>query len=180
MKLVTALFFALSIVAEAKAQDLYQPVRVDNTTLWVNSIVGKNGVSTVECWGIQPPFVVSSQARTVGNKILQLGQLSNASYSVFPDGHPTDAGLHNAPNAQWVVLLSGSGNINFPDSPSTPNLTVKAPELLIAVDTPGTSRIGHRSVWEAGTSVIQMPLAPGFVPGHKTINGACPPVAPNH
>lgn len=34
---------------------------IDNSTLWVSAIVGKNGVSTAECWGIQPPFVVSSQ-----------------------------------------------------------------------------------------------------------------------
>lgn len=175
MKLATALSLALFIATTAQAQDFGRHPRIDNTTLWVNALVGKSGVSTVECWGIQPPFIVSTQPGTVGNKILQLGQLANASYSVFPEGHDTDAGLHNAPNAQWVILLSGQGNINFPES-RTPNLTVTAPELLIAFDTPGTSKIGHRSVWRGGTSVIQMPFEPGFVPEHKTIDGACPPL----
>ncbi|KAF5392195.1 hypothetical protein D9757_001523 [Collybiopsis confluens] len=147
---------------------------VDNTTLWVSAIVGKNGVSTAECWGIQPPFVVSTQPGTVGNEFLQLGGLSNGSYTVFPAGPDVDAGLHNAPNAQWVAVLTGHGNVNFPQSPATPNLTFGAGSLIIAMDTPGTSTIGHRTVWTGGSVVMQMPFAPGFVPEHKTIEGACP------
>jgi hypothetical protein len=152
--------------------------RIDNSTLWVNAIVGKNDVSTVECWGIQPPFVVSSQPGTLGNKIIQLGDLSNASYTVFPLGPRIDSGLHNAPNAQWVALLAGEGNINFPDAHRTPNLTVSAGDILIAVDTPGTSAVGHRSVWLGGTIALQMPFKAGFVPNAKKIDGACPKHTP--
>ncbi|KAJ8096294.1 hypothetical protein PM082_011449 [Marasmius tenuissimus] len=177
MQLLNTLLLALSIATTSvRAQDDLDSTYggVDNTTLWVNAIVGESGASTVECWGIQPPFVVSTQPGTVGNKILQLGQLANASYTQFPPGVITDSGLHNAPNAQWVVLLAGQGNINFPDSPSTPNLTVNAGEILIAVDTPGTSDVGHRSVWNGGTIALQLPFEPGFVPAHKTVKGACP------
>ncbi|KAL0059837.1 hypothetical protein AAF712_013374 [Marasmius tenuissimus] len=215
MQLLNTLLLALSIATTSvRAQDDLDSTYggVDNTTLWVNAIVGESGASTVECWGIQPPFVVSTQVAqielsssreetelillqpgTVGNKILQLGQLANASYTQFPPGVITDSGLHNAPNAQygsssflnlypktsinshrWVVLLAGQGNINFPDSPSTPNLTVNAGEILIAVDTPGTSDVGHRSVWNGGTIALQLPFEPGFVPAHKTVKGACP------
>ncbi|KAF9077177.1 small secreted protein [Rhodocollybia butyracea] len=168
------LSFAVALVYYGIAAAAKTPVQVDNTTLWVNAIVGKKGVSTVECWGIQPPFAVSSQPGTVGNKLLQLGNLANASYTVFPTGPDVDSGLHNAPNAQWVALLAGQGNINFPDSPHTPNLTFNSGELIIAVDTPGTSAVGHRSVWVGGTIALQMPFAPGFVPAHKTVESACP------
>ena len=112
MGILSSLLLAL-LITSVQAQDI-TATRVDNTTLWVNAIVGKNGASTVECWGIQPPFVVSSQVSTtsldssvlswgirklskkqpgtVGNKILQLGQLSNASYTQFPPGKITDSG----------------------------------------------------------------------------------------
>lgn len=72
-----------------------------------------------------------------------------------------------------MLLLAGKGNINFPESPATPNLTFNSGELLIAVDTPGTSVVGHRSVWSGGSIAVQMPFAPGFIPDHKTIEGAC-------
>ncbi|KAE9402066.1 hypothetical protein BT96DRAFT_1017879 [Gymnopus androsaceus JB14] len=145
-------------------------------TLLVNAIVGKENVSTVECWAIQPGYQISPQTGTIGDQILQLGNLANASYIVFPsDGNSTDSGLHNAPYRQWVILLSGSGNINFPNASTTPNLTVTAGELFIADDIPGTSSYGHRSVWASGTIAIQMPFLDGVVVGHKVINnrGAC-------
>ncbi|KIK62549.1 hypothetical protein GYMLUDRAFT_42018 [Collybiopsis luxurians FD-317 M1] len=168
------LLFIIPFLISGIAADTNHHITTDNTTLWVNAIVGKNGVSTAECWGIQPGFVVSTQPGTVGNQILQLGSLSNGSYTVFPQGPNVDAGLHNAPNPQWVALLSGEGNVNFPQSPATPNLTINAGDLLIAVDTVGTSTIGHRTVWNGGSVVLQMPFGVGFVPDHKTIEGACP------
>lgn len=57
-KLLVALVHGSALVVCSEA---LKRVQVDNSTLWVNAIVGINGVSVVECWGIQPPFVVSDQ-----------------------------------------------------------------------------------------------------------------------
>lgn len=172
MKLsLVALVSAFASTAWAQAVTAID--RVDNSTLWLNAIVGKKNLSTVECWGIQPPFVVSTQPGTVGNKILQLGALANASYSEFPVGPNINAGLHNAPNAQYVVLLAGNGTISFP-SGQTPDLLVRSNQILIAVDTPGTSAEGHNSLWAGGTRVLQMPFEGGVHPPHRTVKGKCP------
>ncbi|KAF9260989.1 hypothetical protein L218DRAFT_871157 [Marasmius fiardii PR-910] len=142
------------------------------TTLLVNAIVGKKNASSVECWAVEPGFTISP---TTGNNILQLGNLANASYSVWPNrGGPIDLGLHNAPSIQWVVMLNGGANITFP-SAHTPNLTVNPGELFIAADVAGTSALGHRTVGDSGSIVLQMPFQEGILVNHIVVksNGPC-------
>jgi uncharacterized membrane protein len=67
----------------------------------VTAITAQDGVSIFQCWQILPGFTTSSQAGTIGASILQLGNLSNMSYSVIPPGF--NAGFHNAPNVQYVL-----------------------------------------------------------------------------
>ncbi|KIK69498.1 hypothetical protein GYMLUDRAFT_507972 [Collybiopsis luxurians FD-317 M1] len=140
-------------------------------TLLVNTIVGKQNASSVECWAVEPGFQISP---TTGNNILQLGSLSNASYSQWPNtGGPIDLGFHNAPAIQWVVMLAGSANITFPD-PTTPNLTVFPGELFIAADVAGTSTNGHSTVGDSGSIVLQMPFQDGTVVNHTVVDDRGP------
>jgi len=141
-------------------------------TLRVSAIVGKGGVSQLECWSLLPGFNVSTQPGTVGSKQLQLGLIANGSFTVFPTPGPIDAGLHNAPNSQWVITLSGSGKVTFPNK-TDQSLELPPGSIAIAVDTPGTSEFGHRTVWEGGSQTIQLPFQDGFIPPHNASPGAC-------
>jgi len=144
----------------------------NNLTLQVNAIVGKNNVSQLECWSLLPGFSISTQPGTVGAKQIQLGLVANASYTAFPTPGPVDAGLHNAPNAQWVVALHGNGTVTFPNR-TDQVLHIMTGDILIAVDTPAVSTFGHRTVWEGGSIALQIPFAPGSVPLHNTTLGGC-------
>lgn len=73
---------------------------VPPTSLNVTALSASNGASTLECWQIVPDFTTSSQAGTIGASSLQLGGLSNMSYSVIPPGF--NASFHNAPTFQYV------------------------------------------------------------------------------
>lgn len=64
----------------------------------ITALSAANNASTLECWQIDSPFIVSSQPGTKGSAQLQLGNTSTISYSVLPAQF--DAGLHNAPANQ--------------------------------------------------------------------------------
>lgn len=66
--------------------------------LIITAISAKNGASTIECWKLAAPFVVSSQAGVTGAAFAQLGSTGNTSYAVIPAKY--DGGLHNGPQAQ--------------------------------------------------------------------------------
>src|SRR5487761_1087843 len=68
---------------------------VPPTFLNVTALWAENGASVLQCWQILPGFTTSSQSGTAGASILQLGGVSNMSYSVLPPGF--NAGIHNAP-----------------------------------------------------------------------------------
>lgn len=72
----------------------------NTTTLNITTLTASNGSSVLECWALNPGFTSSSQAGTTGAEIMQLGNLANASYSILPAQFA--AGLHNAPNVQFV------------------------------------------------------------------------------
>jgi hypothetical protein len=76
---------------------------VPPTFLNVTALWAENGASVLQCWQILPGFATSSQSGTVGASILQLGAVSNMSYSVLPPGF--NAGLHNAPTEQCVFFF---------------------------------------------------------------------------
>lgn len=64
----------------------------------ITALSAANNASTLECWAIDTPFTISTQAGTAGSAALQLGNTSTLSYSVLPGGF--DGGLHNAPANQ--------------------------------------------------------------------------------
>jgi len=70
------------------------------TYLNLTAISASNGASTLECWQLSAPFVVSSQAGTAGAATEQLGNVANASFSVIPACF--NGGAHRAPAVQYV------------------------------------------------------------------------------
>lgn len=67
----------------------------------LTAIGAANGKSTIECWQILRPFDVSRDPGTAGTKALQLGDLTNLTFSVLPAKF--DGGLHTAPFVQCVT-----------------------------------------------------------------------------
>ncbi|KAF7309428.1 hypothetical protein MIND_00313600 [Mycena indigotica] len=166
---ISALFLAL-LTSLATATPTPTP-----EYLTVTALVGKNDRSSFECWALTPAFVKSNSTGTVGAlSYAHLGATtSKSSYTLF--AQHTDAGLHNAPAAQYVFIMTGSGVLSFPtdNGTFTGHYKISAGEILIAADVAGTSVQGHNSVWEAGTSAIQMPFADG-IPSHTVLyDGGC-------
>ena len=67
----------------------------------LTAISAVDGKSTLECWQLTTPIVVSTQPGTNGVAIQQLGDVSNASYVSIPPKY--DGGLHQAPTVQSVM-----------------------------------------------------------------------------
>ena len=91
---------------------LLLPVLVSTTNMNVpttpkkfnlTAISAVDGKSTLECWQLVEPIAVSSSPGTVGTANQQLGNLSNASYTILPSRF--DGGLHNAPAAQYAHTI---------------------------------------------------------------------------
>lgn len=64
----------------------------------ITAISARNGASTIECWRMVTPFVVTSQAGVSGVAFTQLGKTGNLSYAIIPAKY--DGGLHNGPQVQ--------------------------------------------------------------------------------
>lgn len=141
-------------------------------TLNLTTLTSSKGLSVFECWQLQPGFASSSQKGTVGAEIMQLGGLANASYSIIPANF--SAGLHNAPNVQYVIFMSGVAHITFPSSNASAVIRGGTPaSILLAVDTDTT---GHITTYPSDeqTIALQIPTAGGIVPNHTVLHsGAC-------
>lgn len=70
------------------------------------------------------------------------------------------------------MTLSGNGTVVFPNK-TDETLAIPAGSVIIAVDTTATSKFGHRTFWEGGSVVVQLPFQDGFIPPHNTSRGAC-------
>lgn len=71
---------------------------VTGLNLNVTALGAANGASTLECWQMNAPFSISTEAGTAGSASASLGGLANFTYAVIPAGY--DGGLHNAPRNQ--------------------------------------------------------------------------------
>jgi len=155
------------------------PPRDDSSTqMQIDVLIGANGASAFQCWLVEPSFTISSQAGTVGAKIQSIGDSTGGTVVFFNEDSNTDAGLHQAPAPQWVLVLKGSGVVTLP----TTNATLPLPTggIIIAQDTADVSTIGHDTKWTAGTVVVQLPFANGVTPGHTVVNnGPCAQDSPN-
>ncbi|KAI8948667.1 hypothetical protein F4801DRAFT_441893 [Xylaria longipes] len=141
----------------------------------VTAIGARDGLSTLECWQMDQPFDTSTQPGTSGSAQAQLGNVSTLSYSILPSNF--DGGLHNAPQNQWVVFLSGLAYITVPGDEST-SVFVTGGQfgLIFAADTNDVSKEGHRTQYPGITETIalQIPTADGKVPKHNLVHeGPC-------
>ncbi|KAI9834670.1 MAG: hypothetical protein M1826_000072 [Phylliscum demangeonii] len=130
--------------------------------------------STLECWQLTRPFLVSSTAGISGAAVAQLGATESASYGVLPAHF--DGGLHRAPVVQYVVILSGVAHITIPNSTQEVWIRPGKTGLLIAADTANVSDTGHYTVYPGNqpTIALQVQTAGGAVPEHVVLHeGAC-------
>ncbi|KAJ7203559.1 hypothetical protein GGX14DRAFT_461470 [Mycena pura] len=177
MQLLVTVLSALAPTLGAFAFNFGKPGAGLPQNLTLTALVGKNDISSLECWALTPAFALSTATGTVGAlSFPDLGATGESSYSLFTEH--TNAGLHNAPAPQYVMILTGSGELSFPsanlsDPTLSGNYTMNTGDILIAADTADTSLRGHNSVWQAGTSVLQMPFA-GNGPSHVVLHsGGC-------
>jgi len=143
----------------------------DPGSILVNAIVSANNISFAECWKIDPGFTISTVTGTVGDKVLALGNMTNALMIVVPegDGSPNDGGLHNGAHSQWVFALTGGATVNFPSAPGS--FSIGAGGIFISTDIIGTSTLGHHTLWDAGSHFIQAPFPNGVPIGHDVVAG---------
>jgi len=153
-------------------------------TLNVTSLATLNGKSIFQCWALSAGFQTSGQQGTVGAEILQLGNLANASYTILPARF--NAGLHNAPNVQWVVFLSGLAHVSLPNrtfpisgrTQFAEDVWVAGGEFgtILATDTLSASALGHLTEYPSGeeTRVLQIPTAGGVIPPHTVLDATGP------
>ena len=64
----------------------------------LTTTAAENGVSVLQCWQLDAPFITSTEKGTAGSMVTQLGNLANASYSIIPAG--SNGGNHVAPAVQ--------------------------------------------------------------------------------
>ncbi|KAJ7620492.1 small secreted protein [Mycena polygramma] len=148
--------------------------QASDDSLLVNAIVSTNNISMAECWKIEPGFQISNVTGTVGDKVLQMGSMSNALMIIIPDddGKPNNGGLHNGAHSQWVFALTGGANVTFPEASG--GFSVSAGGLFISTDILGTSTLGHQTIWAAGSMFIQAPFPDGVAINHTVIaNRSC-------
>ncbi|TFY77615.1 hypothetical protein EWM64_g6398 [Hericium alpestre] len=144
------------------------------STLNVTAITAANGSSVFECWALNPGFNHSNQPGTAGASSLQLGDLANASYSILPARF--NAGMHGAPNVQWVVFLSGLAHVTLPNATDEAWIPGGRNGVLFAADVPSVSKYGHQTEYPSGdeTLALQIPTADGKVPDHVVVHaGPC-------
>ena len=78
---------------------LVQSIAVSATThINLTTTAAENGMSVLQCWQLDAPFVTSTENGTAGSMVAQLGNLANASYSIIPAG--SNGGNHVAPAVQ--------------------------------------------------------------------------------
>lgn len=70
----------------------------------VTAISARDGSSTLECWQMDQPFDTSTEPGISGTTQVSLGTASSLAYSIIPPDF--DGGVHNAPENQYVALLS--------------------------------------------------------------------------
>ena len=89
------LFTLLSLFSNTMAtkENTAAPENLD-----VTAISTRNSESSLECWRLAAPFVVSSQSGVMGAAFSNLGETRNVSYGVVPAKY--DGGWHNGPNMQ--------------------------------------------------------------------------------
>ncbi|KAI1261136.1 hypothetical protein F5Y18DRAFT_210290 [Xylariaceae sp. FL1019] len=145
------------------------------TSLNITSIAGVGNHSEIQCWQMETPFTISTDAGTNGVARLDLSDADNISYLVLPSEY--NGGLHNAPAVQWVAFISGLAHITLPDDPTASAYVIGgAFGLIFAADTADVSKQGHITRYPGviETVALQIPTKNNFIPQHAVLHsGAC-------
>ncbi|KAF7321061.1 MFS transporter [Mycena chlorophos] len=168
--LLPLLLLLLPLLTLTQGSELGTHQNANGTTgsLLVNAIVSANNISFAECWEIEPGFQISTVGGTVGDQVLQLGNMTTAVMIVIPsDDGPNNGGLHNGAHSQWVFALTGGATVTFPEHSG--GFSIPAGGIFISTDILGTSTLGHQTIWDAGTKFIQAPFANGAVINHTVV-----------
>ncbi|KAI1763109.1 hypothetical protein GGR53DRAFT_498620 [Hypoxylon sp. FL1150] len=137
----------------------------------VTAISARDGSSTLECWQVGQPF---TRLGAPGRVDAMLGGVSTISYGIRPANH--DAGIHNAPGNEWVVVI-GLAYFTLPgDNVTGAYVSSGRSSLIFAADTADVSRTGHRTQYpgDIETIVLHIPTHDGKVPDHSFLHmGPC-------
>ncbi|BCR90956.1 uncharacterized protein ACHE_60842A [Aspergillus chevalieri] len=150
---------------------LAAPGRNQNKHLTATAIVNTpdNKSSAFQCWQINTPFDVATLDGTAAGAMnLALADVSKVNYVVRPPHE--EYGLHNAPNAQIVVYLSGLINITVPTKPEQQSLILGGGHgLFFAMDTEGE---GHYATYPSDEQTVglMIPLKDGKAPEHVVLD----------
>ncbi|KAF6225567.1 hypothetical protein HO133_009567 [Letharia lupina] len=128
--------------------------------------------SVIQCWQLSTPLITSTQSGTRGSMVAQLGDLSNATYSIIPA--ETNGGAHTAPYPQFVAFVSGAAKITIPGSTQEAFVHAGKNGLLFAADTAALSRSRYGIIFTKETFLMHVPTAGGIVPPHTVLyTGPC-------
>ena len=131
--------------------------------------------SVIECWQTLSPFIPIPNQNVL---ITAFNTTSTVAYAVFPPHG--DAGLHNAMNPQWIVVLSGLARVSIPSPNSNTSyvqsVDIGPGQIALATDTANVSIKGHESTWPTGQPTTSLMLNADFsqIPLHKVLHrGGC-------
>ncbi|KAI0842020.1 hypothetical protein F5Y06DRAFT_258836 [Hypoxylon sp. FL0890] len=140
----------------------------------MTTLTGRDNVSVLECWQLTTPFVKSDVPGVSGTQTLNMGDLSNATYTVIPPRF--DGGLHRAPFKQYVWFVTGLIHLSLPNGTDEAIVNGGRYGLIFADDTSDISGWGHRTQYPGGdeTVAIQIPVKDNVRPPYKVLHGgAC-------
>jgi hypothetical protein len=92
-----SIFIVLSLSSLITAQTCDS----SNNTTYLTApalVTTPQNTSTIQCWRLKNPFLVSTTAGIAGSRALTLGNVTNLSYVIQPPRFK--GGLHNAPVPQ--------------------------------------------------------------------------------
>lgn len=69
---------------------------VADLRLNVTAIGAEKGISTLECWELDTPFLESDDPAILGSRVANLGNVSGLTWNIAPPGGRVEA--HNAPS----------------------------------------------------------------------------------
>ncbi|KAK5073797.1 hypothetical protein LTR64_007065 [Lithohypha guttulata] len=143
------------------------------THLNVTALTYRGNVSILQCWSLEPPFVIpESGTGPTGAAVAGLGAVAgNASFIV--QGPGSVGGYKNAPRAQWSWFISGLGHITLPESTDEAWIVGGRYGLVFADD---VYTSGHYTTFPSKdeTVLLGLPVLDGQQPEHEVLHeGAC-------
>ncbi|KAG5977718.1 hypothetical protein E4U55_006559 [Claviceps digitariae] len=134
------------------------PILSNLTTPFLNltALTAANGVSLFECWQLAAPFEETAEPGIQGALKLPLGEIGNVSYNVCPPRF--DGGFHHAPAFQYVLVLSGLAQISLYEGDEQVWLHGGKYGLIIAADTEGRTKNGHRTQYPSAADTISLEI----------------------